>query len=157
MKTETATFAAGCFWGVEELYRTTPGVLSTQVGYTGGRMKNPSYQDVCTDETGHAEAVQITFDPKKVSYEALLDVFWRAHDPTQVNRQGLNFGNHYRSVIGYHSEKQRKVAEASKKKEQKRFDKPIATAIQKAGAFYPAEEYHQKFFMKRNVKFTGVC
>ncbi len=156
-KTETATFAAGCFWGVEESYRQLPGVLETAAGYCGGKMRNPTYQDVCSDESGHAEAVQIVFDPKIIDYETLVELFWTLHDPTTPNRQGLNYGSQYRSIIFYHSAEQKRKAEASKKKAQARFERPIATDIQKAMPFYPAEEYHQKFFLKRNVKFKGVC
>lgn len=157
MKTEKATFAAGCFWGVEESYRQLPGVIQTAAGYCGGDMENPTYHEVCSDETGHAEAVQVVFDPKKIDYEKLLDLFWTLHDPTLRNQQGLNFGSQYRSMIFYHSPEQKKKAEASKKKAQEKLARPIVTVIEKAKPFYPAEEYHQKFFMKRNVKFTGVC
>ncbi|TSC79938.1 MAG: peptide-methionine (S)-S-oxide reductase [Candidatus Peregrinibacteria bacterium Gr01-1014_25] len=151
---ETATFAAGCFWGIEETFRTTPGVLSTQVGYTGGRTDAPSYEDVCGDATGHAEAVQVTFDPSIVSYGQLLDVFWENHDPTQRNRQGPDIGSQYRSAIFVHSPAQRQAAEASKAERQKRTPKTIATEIVDAVAFYPAEEYHQKYLMKRGM---GSC
>lgn len=147
MKTETATFAAGCFWGVEEAFRKKKGVVGTMVGYTGGKMKNPSYGDVCSDETGHAEAVQIEFDPKKVSYEKLLDIFWQNHDPTQFNRQGPDVGSQYRSAIFYHTEKQRKAAIKSKEmlEKSKKYSKPIATQILPAADFYRAEEYHQRY------------
>lgn len=146
-KTETATFAAGCFWGVEETFRKTKGVVNTMVGYTGGNMKNPSYEDVCSDETGHAEAVQIEFDPKKVSYEKLLDIFWQNHDPTQLNRQGPDIGSQYRSAVFYHNEKQRKAALKSKEMLGKsgKYNKPIVTEILPAADFYRAEEYHQKY------------
>lgn len=149
-KLETATFAAGCFWGVEEVFRTTKGVKKTAVGYTGGHTKNPTYKDVCSDRTGHAEAVQVTFDPSEISYEELLKVFWDNHDPTQYHRQGPDVGSQYRSVIFYHSPKQKKVAEDSKKfwNGSGKFDMPIATDIEPAAKFYKAEEYHQKYLMK---------
>ncbi len=156
-KTETATFAAGCFWGVEESYRQLPGVLQTKAGYCGGDSVNPTYQEVCSDEFGHAEAVQVVFDPKKIDYETLVELFWTLHDPTLPNRQGLNYGSQYRSIIFYHSAEQKRKADASKKKAQAMFEMPIVTAIEKAKPFYPAEEYHQKFFLKRNVKYKGVC
>ena len=146
---EKATFAAGCFWHVEEDFRKVKGVISTEVGYTGGKMKNPSYDDVCTDETGHAEAVQIGFDPKIISYEKVLDIFWMIHDPTSLNRQWLDIGNHYRSAIFYHNEKQKELAFKSKEKRQKEINKKIVTEIVKAPEFYRAEEYHQKYLMKR--------
>jgi len=151
-KLEKATFAAGCFWHVEEDFRTIKGVKETMVGYTGGDMKDPKYEDVCTDETGHAEAVEVTFDPSVVSYEKLLDVFWSHHDPTTRNRQGFDVGTQYRSAIFYHSEEQQKIAQASKKSTQKKFKSPIVTEIIKAGPFYKAEEYHQKYLMKRGLK-----
>jgi peptide-methionine (S)-S-oxide reductase len=128
---EMATFGAGCFWGVEAAFQRVPGVIDTAVGYSGGETPNPTYKDVCTDETGHAEVVQVTFDPARVNYEKLLDVFWQAHDPTQVNRQGPDFGAQYRSAIF--------------------FKRPIATEITPASAFYRAEEYHQKYLQKRGV------
>ena len=149
-----ATFAAGCFWHIELAFSKVKGVISTRVGYTGGKTKNPTYDDVCTGRTGHAESVEVTYDPKKVSYERLLDVFWKCHNPTQKNRQGLDFGTQYRSAIFYHNEKQREAAIASKKKWQKEFRKPIVTEIKKAGPFYEAEEYHQKYLEKRGKK---VC
>lgn len=150
MKTEKAIFAAGCFWGVEEAFRKTNGVVSTMVGYTGGRTKNPTYADVCRKETGHAEAVLLEFDPKVISYERLLDVFWRIHDPTQKNRQGVDVGSQYRSSIFCVNDKQRNAAEASKNnlKLSGRFDKPIATEVTKAQEFYKAEEYHQQYIAK---------
>lgn len=154
--TELATFGAGCFWHVEEAFRTIKGVLKTEVGYTGGKMKSPTYEDVCTDETGHAEAVQIEFDPKQVSYEDLLKVFWTIHDPTQKNRQGPDVGTQYRSAIFYHTEEQKKIAEKSLKEEQKKYKEKIATEITKATIFYPAEEYHQKYLMKRGLKTCGI-
>lgn len=144
-KTETATFAAGCFWGVEEIFRKTKGVTSTMVGYTGGKMKNPSYEDVCSDTTGHAEAVQIEFDPKKIPYEKLLDIFWQNHDPTQLNRQGPDIGTQYRSAVFYHNERQKKAAIKSREMLSGKYNKPIATEIVPAAGFYKAEEYHQKY------------
>ncbi len=151
-----ATFAAGCFWHVEEAFREIKGVISTTAGYTGGKMKNPTYEEVCTDETGHAEAVQIEYDPKIVPYEKLLEVFWTIHDPTQKNRQGPDEGTQYRSAIFYHTEEQKKLAEKSLKEEQKKHKEKIATKITKATVFYPAEEYHQKYLMKRGQKSCGI-
>ena len=156
MKAETATFAAGCFWGVEATFRKMKGVISTRVGYIGGNMKNPTYHDVCTDETGHAEAVEVTYDPTKVSYEKLLDVFWQNHDPTTQNRQGPDIGTQYRSAIFYHNEKQKKLAIASKQKleKSKKYNKAIATEIKPADEFYEAEEYHQQYLEKKGL---NVC
>jgi peptide-methionine (S)-S-oxide reductase len=147
---ETATFGAGCFWGVEEAFQKIRGVTKTTVGYMGGKTKNPTYEDVCTDETGHAEVLQIEFDNKKVSYEELLDVFWSIHNPTQLNRQGYDIGTQYRSIIFYHNESQRKIAEESKNKleKSKKFEKPIVTEIAPAKEFYKAEEYHQNYLKK---------
>ncbi len=151
VKLEKATFAAGCFWGVEELFRTTPGVISTKVGYTGGITKKPNYEQVCTDSTGHAEAVQVDFDPKKISYEKLLELFWQNHNPTTPNQQGPDFGSQYRSAVFYHSAAQKKAAEKSKAGLEKsgRFKSPIVTQIVPAADFYPAEGYHQKYLMKK--------
>ena len=146
-----ATFAAGCFWGVEQLFGQVPGVTATRVGYTGGKMDEPTYDDVCTDQTGHAEAVEITYDPAKVRYERLLDVFFHMHDPTQVNRQGPDTGTQYRSAIFYHDQDQQDAARAAVAGYQGRFKKKIATQIEPAGKFWPAEEYHQKYFDKRGV------
>jgi len=148
-KTETATFGAGCFWHVELDFSRVPGVISTEVGYEGGDLENPNYKDVCSDTTGHAEVIQLTFDSKKVSYSQLLDAFWKIHDPTQLNRQGPDTGTQYRTVIFYHSKEQKAQAEASKKAIQKKFSKPIMTAIVPAQTFYKAEEYHQKYLIKR--------
>jgi len=153
---EKATFGAGCFWHVEEAFREIKGVLKTEVGYMGGKMKNPTYEDVCTDETGHAEVVQIDFDPKSLHYEKLLEVFWTTHDPTQKNRQGPDEGTQYRSAIFYHTEEQKKEAEKSLREEQKKHKEKLATEIVKAGTFYKAEEYHQKYLMKRGLKTCGV-
>ena len=153
MKTEKATFAAGCFWGIEYSFNRLKGVVNTTVGYTGGHFKNPSYEDVCSDETGHAEAVLVEFDPSVISYDKLLEVFWRIHDPTQVNRQGPDVGSQYRSVIFYHNEMQKKAALESKKKLEKS-GKKIATEIAPASAFYRAEEYHQKYWLKNR---SFVC
>ena len=151
MKTEKATFAAGCFWGVEAAFRQIKGVVSTQVGYSGGNMDNPSYEDVCADETGHAEAVEVTYDPNKVSYEALLDVFWKNHNPTQLNRQGPDVGTQYRSAVFYHNEKQKNAAEKSLKEQQKKYKDKIVTEIKPASKFYRAEEYHQQYLEKRGL------
>lgn len=148
---QLATFGAGCFWGVEETFRRTPGVIDTAVGYAGGTTERPTYEDVCSDETGHAEVVQVTFDPRKVSYEQLLEVFWQAHDPTQVNRQGPDTGSQYRSVVFYHDEVQRQAAEASKQVLDRsgKHRRPIATLIEPAPPFWRAEEYHQQYLAKR--------
>jgi peptide-methionine (S)-S-oxide reductase len=154
VKTEKATFAAGCFWGVEATFRDVPGVVGTQVGYDGGKTKNPTYEDVCTDTTGHAEAVEVEFDPAKVSYDKLLDVFWANHDPTTPNSQGPDFGTQYRSVIFYHSPEQQAEAQASKEKLEKsgRFKRPIVTQIVPEATFYRAEEYHQQYLEKRGLR-----
>src|SRR6201990_3234797 len=148
---EIATFGAGCFWGVEATFQRVPGVIDTAVGYSGGDMPNPTYKDVCTDETGHAEVVQVTFDPAKVSYEQLLDIFWEMHDPTQVNRQGPDFGSQYRTAIFFHSPEQKAAAEKSKAALQAsgKFRTPLATEITAAGPFYRAEEYHQRYLERR--------
>jgi peptide-methionine (S)-S-oxide reductase len=150
---EKATFGAGCFWGVEAAYRKIKGVISTAVGYMGGTLENPSYEDVCTDKTGHVEVVKIEFDPLVISYENLLEVFWNIHDPTQLNRQGPDIGTQYKSVIFYHDEKQKKKAEVSKNKQEKlkKYSKPIVTEILEAKTFYKAEEHHQQYFEKRDA------
>jgi peptide-methionine (S)-S-oxide reductase len=150
---EIATFGAGCFWGIEAAFQKVPGVIDTSVGYSGGEMPNPTYKDVCTDETGHAEVVQVTFDPAKVSYEQLLDVFWKVHDPTQVNRQGPDFGTQYRTAIFYHSPVQEAIAKKSREalEASGELKRPIATEITPAATFYRAEEYHQKYLQKRGV------
>ena len=151
---EIATFGAGCFWGVEAAFRRVPGVLDAVSGYAGGHTENPSYRDVCTDRTGHAEVVQVTFDPSKVSYEQLLDVFWKIHDPTQVNRQGPDFGTQYRTAIFYHSPEQEAAARKSKQalEASGRFRQSIATEITPAGPFWRAEEYHQRYLEKRGAE-----
>jgi peptide-methionine (S)-S-oxide reductase len=148
MSTETATFGAGCFWGVEYVFERVPGVIGTQVGYAGGHTDDPTYRDVCSHTTGHAEVVRVEFDPSVVGYEQLLEVFWAMHDPTQVNRQGPDVGDQYRSAIFTDSEEQRRIALASRERAQERFDRPIATEIVPAGPFWPAEEYHQRYYDK---------
>ena len=142
---EKATLGGGCFWCVEAVYERIPGVQSVTAGYAGGTTANPSYEEVCTGKTGHAEVAQITYDPATISYEQLLGVFWQAHDPTTLNRQGADVGTQYRSVIFYHDEKQKLAAEKSKAEAQKSFDDPIVTEIQPLKAFYPAEDYHQEY------------
>ncbi len=153
---ETATFAAGCFWGVEEMFLRTPGVVSTRVGYTGGSAKDVTYEMVCTGTTGHAEAVEITFDPEKVSYNDLLKVFFENHDPTTRNRQGPDIGDQYRSVIFCHSPQQETAAKSfvSILQEAKKFKREIVTQIVPAMTFYPAEDYHQQYLRKRGL---GSC
>ncbi len=150
---EKATFAAGCFWGVEAEFRNIKGVIDTAVGYSGGTVSNASYRDVCTGTTGHAESVQVEFDPAQVSYEQLLNAFWELHDPTTLNRQGPDFGTQYRSIIFYHSPEQEAVARASKKalQESGRFHAPIVTEIRPASDFCRAEEYHQRYLEKRGA------
>lgn len=149
-----ATFAAGCFWGVEDAFRQVEGVRSTTVGYTGGTTESPSYQQVCTGRTGHAEAVEVQFDPAKVSYMQLLGVFWKSHDPTTMNRQGPDVGTQYRSAIFYHDADQEAEARASKAELEKEhaFKRPIVTEIKPAGAFYRAEDYHQQYFEKQGIR-----
>jgi len=151
-----ATFGAGCFWGVEEEFRKIPGVQRTAVGYSGGQLANPTYEDVCTDGTGHAEVVDVDYDPQRVSYETLLDAFWKGHNPTQLNRQGPDVGTQYRSVIFFHSPEQEAAARASKERLEKsgRFGRPIVTQIVPAEPFWRAEEYHQRYFEKRG---GGSC
>jgi peptide-methionine (S)-S-oxide reductase len=154
MATEKATFAAGCFWGVEETFRQIPGVLATTVGYTGGTVDRPTYELVCTDRTGHAEAVEVQYDPARVSYQDLLKVFWENHDPTTLDRQGPDFGRQYRSAIFYHTPQQQAAATASRQALQqsgKHGARPIVTEIVAAGPFYRAEEYHQKYLEKRGL------
>jgi peptide-methionine (S)-S-oxide reductase len=149
----TATFAAGCFWGVEATFRATKGVTATAVGYTGGSTLNPTYEQVCTDRTGHAEAVEVQFDPAVVTYEQLLDIFWNNHDPTTLNRQGPDVGSQYRSAVFYHDEAQRAAAEAAKERleQSRRFTRPIVTQIVPAATFHRAEEYHQQYLEKRGM------
>lgn len=148
---QKATFGAGCFWGIESAFQKIKGVKKTLVGYIGGHVKNPTYEQVCTDKTGHAEAVQISFNPEEVSYEQLLDIFWKIHDPTQLNRQGPDIGTQYRSIIFYHNKEQKKLAEISKNKLQKSCNKKIVTEIKPAKDFFPAEEYHQKYLEKKGL------
>ena len=144
--TVKATFGAGCFWGVEAAFRKIEGVISTSVGYSGGTSENPTYKDVCTGQTGHAEVVEVEYDPSRVSYEELLEVFWENHDPTSLNRQGPDVGTQYRSAIFFHTPEQEAAARASKERAQGRFKKPIVTEIKPASEFYRAEEYHQRYF-----------
>lgn len=153
----TATFGAGCFWGVEAAFRKLDGVTETRVGYTGGSTRNPSYEQVCSGRTGHAEAVEVTYDPTRISYDRLLEAFWEVHDPTQVNRQGPDRGTQYRSAIFVHNEDQWNRAEASKARLDRsgRYRHPIATEIVGAGTFWPAEEYHQRYFEK-NARRGGL-
>lgn len=156
-KNEVASFAAGCFWGVEAAFRELKGVVSTSVGYMGGHTEDPTYGDVCTGTTGHAETVQVVFDPSKVSYEKLLETFWNKHDPTTVNRQGPDIGEQYRSIIFYHNDKQKELAVESKEKLEAsgKYNRPIVTEIIPAPKFYPAEDYHQQYLEKRGRKFCG--
>ena len=156
-RTETATFAAGCFWCVEEVFRQQPGVLRATSGYTGGHTRNPTYKEVCSGRTGHAEAVQVEFDPDRISYGRLVELFWKLHDPTQLNRQGADTGTQYRSAIFYHSEAQKAAAEASRAAEDRsgRHGGPIVTEITPASDFYPAEDYHQEYY--RNNKSNPYC
>lgn len=149
MELAIAIFAAGCFWGVEHTYRNVEGVVSTSVGYMGGHTEHPTYEQVCSDTTGHAEAVRVEYDSTRVSYEELLSVFWRTHDPTQVNRQGPDFGSQYRSAIFPQSAEQRVLAERSRAHVQASTKKPIATQIEAADTFWPAEDYHQQYLEKR--------
>ena len=146
------TFAAGCFWGVEAVFERTGGVEKTTVGYTGGKIKNPTYEQVCTGKTGHAEALQIIYNPKIITYEQLLETFWMTHDPTQKNRQGPDIGTQYRSAIFYHDKEQKQKAERSKKQKEKELGIKIQTEITPAKEFYPAEEYHQKYLKKQDLK-----
>ena len=155
---EKATFGAGCFWHVEEAFRKLPGVVATSVGYAGGTRERPTYEDVCSDTTGHAEVVEVQFDPARVSYETLLGLFWDNHDPTTPNRQGPDVGSQYRSAIFYHDDAQRRAAEASKSAlaESGRFRRPIVTQIAPAPTFWRAEDYHQQYLEKRGWAACGV-
>jgi peptide-methionine (S)-S-oxide reductase len=153
---ETATFGAGCFWCVEAVFKQIPGVDSVTSGYMGGKIEKPTYQQICETDTGHAEVVQIVFDPKKLSYDALLGWFWKLHDPTTLNRQGNDVGTQYRSVIFYHSDAQKAVAEAAKKTAQANFTDPIVTQIDPAATFWPAENYHQDYYFLNKNK-NGYC
>ena len=153
---ETATFGAGCFWGVEETFKDIPGVKSTAVGYLGGTYDHPTYKDVCTGKTGHAEVLQLQYDPNQVSYDSLLDTFWRNHNPTTMNRQGPDVGTQYRSAIFFHTPQQEETATASKEKmeQSSTFRNPIVTEITSASTFYRAEDYHQRYLEKRGM---GAC
>src|SRR6267154_2667096 len=157
MQTEQAMFGAGCFWGVEETFRNLKGVLSTSVGYAGGTQQNPTYQDVCTDRTGHAEVVQVEFDPSQVSYDDLLRVFWENHDPTTLNRQGPDTGTQYRSAVFYHSPDQKKAAEdvIAEFTKNEVFDDSIVTEVKPLDVFYPAEEYHKDYYARNPNQ--GYC
>jgi peptide-methionine (S)-S-oxide reductase len=158
VNSEKATFGAGCFWGVEAAFRQIKGVISTSVGYSGGSYQNPSYHDVCTGRTGHAESVEVTYDPARVSYDDLLRVFWENHDPTQLNRQGPDWGPQYRSVIFYHTPEQEAAAQASKERLDKsgRYRRPIVTEITPASQFYTAEDYHQQYLEKRGLSSCNI-
>jgi peptide-methionine (S)-S-oxide reductase len=150
--TEKATFGAGCFWQVEAAYQDLPGVIETAVGYEGGHVDNPTYEQVCSGTTGHAEVTQVTFDPAQVSYEKLVDLFWDVHDPTQMNRQGPDVGEQYRSVVFTHSPEQVEIATRSKARAQQRFSQPIVTTIEPATGFWMAEDYHQCYLQKRSER-----
>ncbi len=151
---EKATFAAGCFWGIEAAFAEVDGVESTAVGYTGGWFENPTYEDICSDGTGHAEAVEVLFDPEKVEYETLLKLFWNIHDPTQLNRQGPDYGTQYRSAIFYHTDAQQQAAEGSRERMKAQKVREVVTKVIGATHFYRAEEYHQKYLKKRG---KSVC
>ncbi len=155
---EKATFGAGCFWGVESAFRELPGVVDAAVGYLGGTLENPTYKDVCSGATGHAEVVEVTYDPAQVSYDQLLDLFWQMHNPTTLNRQGPDYGTQYRSAIFFHTPEQRMAAEHSKQAlaASGRFDRPIVTEITPASTFYRAEEYHQQYLAKRGQRSCHV-
>ena len=158
MQTEKATFAAGCFWGVEATFRQIKGVVATAVGYEGGAFSNPTYHDVCTDRTGHAEAVEVDYDPARVSYEQLLQVFWENHNPTTLNRQGPDVGTQYRSSIFYHTPEQQATATASKERLQAsgKYRRPIVTEVVPASQFYRAEDYHQQYLEKRGLSSCNI-
>lgn len=153
-----ATFAAGCFWGIEEAFHHLPEVLETEVGYSGGHTENPTYEEVCSDKTGHAESVKITYDPRAISYGRLLEVFWDSHDPTTPNRQGPDIGSQYRSIIFYHDPEQKGLAEASKTslEQSGKYNSPIVTEIIPATPFFRAEEYHQQYFHKTGKRTCGA-
>jgi peptide-methionine (S)-S-oxide reductase len=153
---ETAIFAAGCFWHVEEVFSKVKGVIKTRVGYTGGITKNPAYEQVSSGKTGHAEAIEVSFNPKEIAYKELLNIFWKVHNPTSLNRQGADVGTNYRSSIFYTNEKQKEIALKSKEEYGKDFSKPIVTEIKKLDIFYPAEEYHQKYIKKHSNASCGV-
>lgn len=158
MTLEKATFGAGCFWGVEETFRLTEGVVSTAVGYCGGTLEDPSYEDICTGRTGHAEVVQVEFDPAKASFDRLLDVFWACHDPTTLNRQGPDVGTQYRSVIFFHNSAQEAAATASRDalSQSERFKMPVVTEILPAATFHRAEEYHQQYLFKKGQSSCSI-
>ncbi len=158
MKQEKAVLSAGCFWGVEAKLQQLQGVISTRVGYTGGNLSHPTYEDVCTDQTGHAEAVEVLFDPEKISYDKILEYFWEIHDPTTMNRQGPDKGTQYRSAIFYQNSEQKKIAEQLKERliRSGKYQKPIVTEIVPAREFYPAEEYHQKYYGKHPNLHCGI-
>lgn len=158
MNEEIAVFGAGCFWGVEERFRILPGVISTEVGYAGGELPNPTYKEVCTDTTGHAEVVKIVFDNTKVSFTELLDIFWVSHNPTTLNRQGPDVGTQYRSVVFYTNPLQKEITLTSLKKqnELKRFNLPIVTIVEELSNYFAAEEYHQKYLYKKGVTSCGI-
>ena len=153
---EQATFGAGCFWGVEVAFRNLPGVKDAAVGYMGGTLENPSYEQVCTDRTGHAEVVQVEFDPEEVSYDEVLDTFWSVHDPTQLNRQGPDVGTQYRSVVFFHTPEQQEHALASKARVQAGYDHPVVTSIEPASEFWRAEDYHQQYLVKRGLATCAI-
>jgi peptide-methionine (S)-S-oxide reductase len=144
-----ATFGAGCFWGVEAAFRQLEGVTATAVGYEGGTLENPTYEDVCSHITGHAEVVEVTYDPERISYDELLDVFWAKHDPTQLNRQGWDIGDQYRSVVFFHDDEQEEAAVRSKAEQQTHYRAPVVTQVEPAQTFYRAEDYHQQYLEKR--------
>ncbi|MEE9473549.1 MAG: peptide-methionine (S)-S-oxide reductase MsrA [Acidimicrobiia bacterium] len=149
---ERATFGAGCFWGVEADFRKLPGVISTQVGFTGGEVPEPTYKDVCRGDTGHAEVVEVAYDPEQVGYDQLLEVFWSSHDPTQLNRQGPDVGTQYRSAIFFHNESQEAAAKESIAAKEGTFSRPVVTEVVPVGDFYRAEEYHQQYFDKMGIR-----
>lgn len=154
-KMEKAVFAAGCFWGVEAVFQQLDGVLDTTVGYAGGERADPTYREVCSGRTGHAEAIEVLYDPQKISYEELLGYFWRLHDPTTLNRQGPDIGTQYRSAVFYYTPEQKAAAEKMKSEAQKKWKRPIVTEIVQGGIFYPAEAYHQDYLKNRGIHHTG--